>query len=484
MNTENKENNKNNFIGNMKASFSGRKFRSGAYATMLSVIVIIIVIVVNLLVSKMSIQFDLSSQSMYTLTKDTKELVKGLEDDITIYYMVQQGNETSEFEKIAKLYDNLSSKVTLVKKDPILYPQFAANYVDDEVSQNSFIVVNNTDNRAKYIAGVDMLVQEINYQTYQTETTGIDVEGRITSAIQYVTNDNLPVMYVVEGHGEADTGNNFTETISKMNIEIKTLATMTQAAIPEDCDILYINSPEKDYSDEEATMIKDYLAAGGKALITLDYKTTELTNFSSILDYYGIQMVEGMVLESDTNQFISGYPMYLIPTMESHEITSKVKGNGIPVFMPVSSGLTISDTLRSSLTVESLLSTSDSAFSKTDMQSTSIEKEAGDIDGPFQIGLVATDTYNNVTSEVVVFSSEHAFTDDTATYGNSTLLTATIGYLAGDMETLSIPTKNYGANYIYSSQLQAIMWGAFTVIGIPAAIFVTGAVICYRRRRK
>ena len=31
-----------------------------------------------------------------------------------------------------------------------------------------------------------------NYQTYQTQTTGFDGEGQITSAITYVTSENNP----------------------------------------------------------------------------------------------------------------------------------------------------------------------------------------------------------------------------------------------------------------------------------------------------
>lgn len=484
MKTENNEKKKLDVIGNMKASFSGRKFRSGAYTTVLSVIVIVMVLVVNLLISKMNIQFDFSSQSMYTLTKDTKDLVKNLSDDITIYYMVQQGDEQAEFEKIAKLYDSLSNKITLESKDPVQYPQFASQYVEDEITTNSFIVVNKTNNRAKYIGGSDMLIQELDYNTYQYNTTGIDVEGKLTSAIQYVTTEDLPIMYVTEGHGEAATSEAFSSSVDKMNIEIQTLSTVTQSTIPEDCEILYINTPKKDFSDDETTMIKDYLSKGGKAIIVLDYNAPDLLNFVSILDYYGINVAKGMVLEGDTNYFASGYANYLLPSIESHDITSKAESNGVPVFLPLASGITISDTKRSSLTVEPLLTTSDSAFSKVDINSTSSTKEDGDIDGPFYLGLVATDNYNNVTSNIVVFSSEFTFADETSTYGNGPLLTGTVGYLAGDMETLSIPSKSLGANYITTTQLQAVMWLIVTTLAIPAAILITGGVICFRRRRK
>jgi ABC-2 type transport system permease protein len=437
-----------------------------------------------MLVTKMNITFDLSSQNMYTLTEDTIEMVETLTDNITIYYMVQPGNETEMFEKIAEKYDVLSDKITLVNKDPVLYPQFAAKYVEDEIAENSFIVVNQTNNRAKYIDGYEMLVQELNYETYESETTGIDVEGKLTSAIQYVTTSELPVMYVVEGHGELEIGEAFKASMDKMNITVETLSTLTQSSIPEDCDILYINAPEKDLSEEEAAMIKDYLTAGGKAIINLDYAAKGLDNFLSIIEYYGVELVNGMIMEGDSNMHLTNNPHFLVPSLENHDITNQTSDKQIPVIMPISSGLQISDTLRSSLTVEGLLSTSDSAYSKIADQVTTTEKEAGDIDGPFYLGIAATDTFNGVTSTVVVYSSESVFDEATATYGNANILTGTIGYLSGDMETLSIPTKSVEANYIYTTEQQAIIWGIVVALFIPSIILITGIVVSLKRRKK
>jgi ABC-2 type transport system permease protein len=438
-----------------------------------------------MLVSKMGIQYDLTSDSKYSVSKETKDLLAGLKDDITIYYMVQQGHEVDEFEKIAKQYDKLSSHVTLVNKDPILYPTFGSKYVQDQVNDNSFIVVNNTTNKAKYIDGQDMLVKEMDYQTYQEKTTGTDAEGKLTAAVLYVTSEKLPNMYVVQGHGEPAIVKSFNDAMSKMNVNVKTFNTISETSIPQDCDILYINAPKTDFTDGETTMIKDYLAAGGKAIITGNYQSEPLKNFTSILDYYGIKMVPGLVLEGDKNMMESNYPNRLLPKVEFHDISNKARDNGgIPVYMPNASGLLVSDTKRSSLNIEPLLSTSSSAYSKVDLQSDVMDKENTDINGPFYLGLASTDTYKNVTTKLVVFSSELTFSDQTLKLGNNDVLSGTISYLTGNTSTLSIPAKKYGENYIYASVTQDAIWGAVTILVIPLIIFVTGAVVCLRRRKK
>lgn len=476
--------NMKDFFGNIKKSFSGRKFRSGAYVTMVSAVVIVMVIVVNMIFTKLNIQFDLSNQGMYTLSKDSKKLIKDLDDDITIYYLVKAGSELDQFKNIVNKYDQASSKIKVIKKDPVMYPQFAKKYTSETVKENSFIVYDNKTKISKYVDYNDMLVQQTDYQTYQQTTTGIDVEGELTSAIQYVSTKNRPKMYIVSGHGEAETGDTFKETMSKSNVETKSLKTITAKSIPDDCNILFINAPTSDFSDPETKMIKDYLAKGGKAVITLDYNASELKNLLSIMDYYGIELVNGRVLEGDTSMCSSSGINILLPNIETHDITSQASTNTTPVVMMDAAGLSISKTLRSTLKVEPLLTTSDKSYAKVDPNSTKAAKEDGDIDGPFNLGLVSTDNYNKVTSNVVVYSSAITFTEDTASYGNSQLLSGTVGYLVGNSKLLTIPTKSIESAKIYPTQNQVIVLAATTIIVIPALILILGGIICYRRRRK
>ena len=105
---------------NVKQSFSSRKFKMGGFQTLMIAIVVIVVVVLNLLVGKMNITVDLSSDKIYTLTDDTKNLVSGLSDDITIYYMVQDGNEATAIEKVLDEYARLSH-IKVEKKDPVVY---------------------------------------------------------------------------------------------------------------------------------------------------------------------------------------------------------------------------------------------------------------------------------------------------------------------------------------------------------------------------
>ena len=197
-----------------------------------------------------------------------------------------------------------------------------------------------------------MLVQEFSESTYQYHTVGIDVEGKLLSAIQYVTNPDLPTVYYTVGHEEYEAGEFFKDIMERMNISLNPLQTLTLEQIPEDSDVLMIYAPTIDFSDSEAEIIKQYMAAGGKAIIVMDYRAGDLKNLNSLVNYYGMQIEKGIVSEADANHYVPLYPRYIVPKVIEHDITKGLYNSNRLVVTPTSSGITIMDSIRSSLSIE------------------------------------------------------------------------------------------------------------------------------------
>ena len=55
----------------------------------------------------------------------------------------------------------------------------------------------------------------IDYTTYTSSMTSYDGEGQITSAINYVISDDMPIVYVLTGHGEINLGSTFTDALER-----------------------------------------------------------------------------------------------------------------------------------------------------------------------------------------------------------------------------------------------------------------------------
>ena len=74
--------------------------RIGSYSVVITVVVIVMAILVNLIVNRLPTtytQFDVSPAGLYTLSEQTESMVSGLDQDITIYWIVQTGNKTTVF---------------------------------------------------------------------------------------------------------------------------------------------------------------------------------------------------------------------------------------------------------------------------------------------------------------------------------------------------------------------------------------------------
>lgn len=385
---------KNTEISKRENRSTKKSLQNGSYMASVTAIAIVLIFIVNLIVKAIPVnytEFDLTTQKLYTIGDQTEELVKNLDEDVTLYYLMRSGEEDETLVKLLERYDDLSSHLTVVHKDVVKYPNFISSYTEDSVSLHSIIV--ECGDRFKLVDYNDIYPTTIDYYTYSYATEGFDGEGQLTSAIAYVTGDDLPKMYVLEGHNEMDLSSSIQSAIEKENIQIEQLSLLTLDGVPEDADCLMIHVPTVDFSAEETEKIMTYLENGGKAIIISGYTGSDMPNFDSIMESYGVEKAEGIVFEGSNQNYISGTPYYVVPEIEYTEITSDMVSDGRYILLPVAQGLTITANEDSDIQVDSLLSTSDSAYVKTDVANMqSYAKEDGDIDGPFSLGVAVTKT--------------------------------------------------------------------------------------------
>lgn len=456
-------------------------FQGGSYSLITSAVVLAILIALNVLVSALPsslTRYDISAAKLYSITSNTKAVVNALKEDVTIYWIVQSGAEDDVIETLLDKYDSLSDHISVVKKNPDVYPTFAEQYTSETVQNNSLVV--ECGDRNRYIAYDDIYLQETDLYSY-SYSTSFDGEGAITSAIDYVVTDELPQLYVLEGHGEQELPSNFSEQIDKENIEINTLSLLTVDAIPGDADVLLIYQPSSDLSVEEVQKLSDYTENGGKLLVIAGpTEGSDLKNLYSLLSGYGVEACEGIVIENDREHY-TGYPYVLLPDIVSHSITDPLIEENYYPNMPLSQGL-LTEGAGSAVTV--LLNTSDTAYSKiAGYDLTTYEKEEGDIDGPFALA-ISIDCENQ--GQIVWFSSA-AFLDDMynalSSGSNSDLTMNALSSLIGEREAIAIRSKSLNYNYLSISDSNASLLKALMIGVFPLAYLGVGIFVILKRRR-
>ena len=458
--------------------------KGGSYALALTAVVLAILFVLNVLVSALPAsmtQYDISASKLYSITSNTKVVVNALQQDVTIYWIVQAGEEDEIIENLLGKYESLSDHIEVVKRNPDVYPTFAQQYTDEDVPNNSLVV--ESGERSRYISYNDIYLSEADMYSY-TYTTSFDGEGAITSAIDYVVTEDLPQLYVLEGHGEAELPATFADQLEKENYEQNTFSLLTEDAVPEEADCVLIYAPESDISEEEKTMLADYVAGGGKLLVSAGpTEDGTLTNLYSLLADYGVSTVDGIVVDNDREHYAFGAPYVLLPDLAESDITNSLIEENYYALMPIAQGLTVGET--SDATVTALMTTSDSAFSKAAGYSLSTyEKEDGDTDGPFSVA-VSIEAAGG--GQIVWFSSSVFLEDMYNAYSsgaNVDLAMNALSSLVGEREAIAIRSKSLNYNYLTisdstSSVLKTLLIGVF-----PIAYLAVGIVVVIQKRRK
>ena len=458
--------------------------RGGAYSAAVTAVVLAILIAVNVFVSAMpsgATEYDISASKLYSVTSNTKSVVNALTEDVTIYWIVQADEEDDVIGKLLDRYESLSDHITVEKRNPDVYPTFAEQYTDGTVYNNSLVV--ECGDRSRYISYEDIYLTDASVYSY-SYSTSFDGEGAITSAIDYVTNPDQPVVYTLTGHGEEDLPATFADSLEKENITVEDLSLLNTAEIPEDVACLIVYAPQSDISEAERDTLASYVAGGGRLLVMAGpVEAAGLPNFYSLLEPYGVTAAEGIVVEEDQAHYVYPSPVALMPDLAESDVTAPLLEEGYYVIVPLAAGLTVGENTTSA-SVTSLLTTSEASFSKpAGYDMATYEKEDGDIDGPFALAVdIACDSGGEL-----IWVSSSAYLDDMynaySSGANVNFTMNALSQLIGESETLSIRAKSLNYNYLtisdsVSGLLQVVMIGL-----IPLAFLGTGIILVVRRRR-
>ena len=471
----------------LTSSANGKVFRSGVYSTAILAAAIVLAVLLNLLVGalpKKYTEFDLSEAKMYTLGDSSKKLVQSLDQDVTVYYLCETGSEDAILTKLLDHYADESSHFRWEQKDPAIYPTFAAQYGASDVSTGSLIVVSGENNVVLDAADL----YEYDYSDYYT-TGSANVtfggEKQITSAIYKLTAAEETHAYYTTNHGEQALTSSLTEALEAQNITAQPLDLLT-STIPDDCDLLIINDPTSDFASDglvdEISQLQTYLENGGRVLLTTN-GYDETPNLDAVMAQFGLAREAGLVVEGDSSHALYGYPYSLFPDYGTTDESTALDGvnRSTHVMLSVAQGITITET--DGVTAESLLNTSEDAYSKLNFDTSSTTaKEDGDTDGPFSLAVWA---HNKTTGAEVIWIGCPNM-DNEQLYqsipGNLTFLQGCAASMVG--QDILIDTKALEASPITISASTATTLGLVFVFVLPAAVLIAGAVVVLLRRRK
>ena len=175
-------------IQKRRYSISRKVFGMGAYSTGMIAAAVGIIVVTNVVLGELPaswVSVDVTSQKLYSLTEQTKEYVKTIGEDVTIYVISSEESQDVMLGQTLQRYDDLSDHIKVEYVDPNINPRFYTQYTNENISLNSLIIVSGKRNTVVDYNDIYETSYDYDYYTggYSSDTTGYDGEGQITSAL-------------------------------------------------------------------------------------------------------------------------------------------------------------------------------------------------------------------------------------------------------------------------------------------------------------
>lgn len=354
------------------------------------IIILGIIFLVNIILSRHFVRLDLTSGKEYTISDSTKNLLKNLDDVVTVKVFFSQ-----------KLPPNLmpiSQYVHDILDEYKAYGNIRLEYIDpasDPKIQQEMSILGIPEIQMNVIEKDKLQVQngylgigifyvnkkEILPFVQNTE----NLEYQLTSAFRKVTATEIKKIGFLTGHDEHSTqekSGDYTllrQTLEK-NYEVDVVNTADGKAIT-GISTLVVAGPKTALSERDIFEIDQFIMNGGNAIFLVDsldlaegLQMTPLNNpqLTQLLQHYGVNVDQNLILDTvhETASFSQGFMQFILPyplwpklIKDNFSANSPIVAKLDSLVIPWTSSLSI--TQKEGLTYEVLAKTTNEAWAQT-----------------------------------------------------------------------------------------------------------------------
>ncbi len=478
--------------------FKSRKFKYGSVSTVLTAVFIALMVIANviftLLSDAYSWQLDVTSYDLYSISDSSKQIVDSLTQDTTIKLtvMYNEAEYPEQFKETVKRFSNLSDQINLTFVDPDVNPTALTAYgAEYNITEGAIVVENG--NRRRVIEFEDLYESDSSNGaiTYKTEQC-------LASAVLYVTKEEIPLVYFINGHGEAGY-ESLMNLLANNGADVEEVKLNQLSEYDPLARLMVICGPTMDYSEAEIRQLQEFLANDYNYERDLMFFSNpeigSLPNLDTFLADWGMKLNNDIVLETDeysaatyAGDAVSG-PLYLIPSYTEAEVSGvEISADYLSV-VPNSRSITLLFESRDITETGAMLTTSEGSYAKSsNALNAGYEKAEGDAKGPFNVAAVATryKFLNNVAVESHVFlaGSVDILGANYMKYnGNSNFVYNIYKMMVNESEAEILGANKAAGSSSMTLSTATVRWASIIFIGVIPGIFLILGLIVYIRRR-
>lgn len=472
------------------------KFRYGSMSTALLCVAIAMLVALcglfTALEAKYGWRVDYSFNSITSHSETTEAVLEELRYPVHIYALYERGSEDLLLFELLNRYAAATDLVTWEQAPLSLNPTFATRFAgatsDNAVTSDCLVVFCEETERFRVLNAADFLTLSIDYEAGTYAYDKLTYESSLTSAIAYVTQETIPVVYMVQGHDELDANTTaaLADLLQGNHYDVRYAALKDMALTPDD--LLVFMAPVRDLTDSELQIVTDFCQQGGSLLFACDYSDpiASMPNYQALLRSYGFLPREGVVVaaKEDTSSYFEGNRTVLLPQMEATDITlDLLLNNTTTLLLSTVRAFETPEITDNSLTVTPMLLSGEGSYLRSLSGSTSLSKQAGDPEGPFPLALEAYRfSGTGDVSRAVIIGSTAALTNEyyyTMTHAQEFII-RTMEYLVDSAASnLGIMAR---AAVRPGLSADALTLGSLLLVALPLSVLAAALIILYPRR--
>lgn len=453
-------------------------------------IVVVVNIFVSLLVKKVPIKLDMTSEKLYEISDSTKQMLKEYKTPVDIYFVAGTNYENSykEFGNISEVlekYGQYGKNVRYTSIDSEKNPTFGAKYIKENgatLGAGTIIV----DGGEKYkVYSYDELYNISANQYGQQYLVSMKAEQKINAALRYVSSDVELVAYVINGHNEKPLAG-LEEKLAGEGYTVKYL-NLSNEEVPDDATLVVIAAPTLDYTEAEIARLDAYFADGGKAFIAFDYESRSLGKLFDYLKSWGFELSDNIAVETSPDKTAKQLGVVLAEYGESEIVSALADNKRVTGYFPYAKGIKILFEQNGAVKTEAVLTTGDSAYLSNDFETLS---NTSGVTGKQVIAAVAEKNGETPDKNSAIYLSGTTTLltvpeNNVANYGlaNYDFAGSVISYLSGNFEEYTIAPKYLSSGRLFIDGTVVFVIGGIFIILVPLAMLIAGIAVWLKRRK-
>ncbi len=317
---------------------ANKRIRYGSNTVVVIALIIGILVLVNYLSSRRFLRADLTEDKRYTVSKATKNVIKGLDDIVTINaYFSTEPAEVNRIRRDVKdvldEYDAFSQKLQIKFIDP-------GDFDETQKQELQFkgipeVPINVVQKDKAVIANVFMAIA-VSYSGKEEVIPIIqstsNLEYELTSTILKVTTKEAKTIGFLTGHQEFDINAQAQQQLrqlldksAKGQYNISTVDLKAGDPVDPAVTTLVVAGPKQELTEREKYEIDQFIMRGGRAIFLIDPVTMQpqtvqatplSTGLNDLIEHYGVKLGNNIVADlrfHDSVQLQQGFVRVVQP---------------------------------------------------------------------------------------------------------------------------------------------------------------------------